>query len=184
MHTPNKIENKMGSNLNTFERLWDDFIASYKGKLIHDANIQGLSFSLAKLLLEESCLGWFTGTEMNARWLDKLHKESPQKADLIKEIITNDITLTEVVNNPVSNKVYKYLVPACAGGAGYALAKYIELSTWGTALTTIIPTGIIYSIVKGRMAAKNDRQKQADIDEYVRQLDKYKKAIEAVLLAE
>lgn len=174
----------MGSDLNTFERLWGDFISSYKGKLIHDANIQGLSFSLAKLLLEESCLGWFTGTEMNARWLDKLHKESPQKADLIKEIITNDITLTEVANNRVSNNMFKYLVPACAGGAGYALAKYIDFGTLGTALTTIIPTSIVYSVVKGRMAAKNDRQKQADIDDYVRQLDKYKKAIEAVLLAE
>lgn len=174
----------MGSDLNTFERLWDDFIASYKGKLIHDANIQGLSFSLAKLLLEESCLGWLTGTEMNARWLDNLYKESPQKAEFIKEIIINDITLTEVSNNSASNKVYKYLIPACAGGAGYALAKYIEFGTLGTALTTIIPACILYPVVKGRMGAKNDRQKQADIDEYVRQLDKYKKAIEAVLLAE
>lgn len=174
----------MENDYNTFGKLWDDFIASYKGKLIHDSNIQGLSFSLAKLLLEESCLGWVSGSEMNARWLDNLYKESPRKAELIKEIITKDIALIELPNNADSNNAYKYVVPACAGIAGYALAKLLAFGALGTALTTIIPACIAHPIVKGRIAAKKDSKKQTDIDEYVRQLDKYKKAIEAVLLAE
>lgn len=175
----------METDYKTFERLWDDFIASYKGKLIHDSNIQGLSFSLAKLLLEESCLGWITGSEMNARWLDNMYKESPQKAELIKEIIMKDISLTEISDNNFHlNNTYKFLVPACAGVAGYTIAKILEFGMWGSALTTIIPVCVTHSIVKGRLAAKRDSKKQADIDEYVRQLDKYKKAIEAVLLAE
>ena len=174
----------MENDYNTFGKLWDDFIASYKGKLIHDSNIQGLSFSLAKLLLEESCLGWVSGHEMNAHWLDKLCKESPRKAELIKEIITKDIALTEIPNNGDLNNTYKYVVPACAGIAGYALAKFLAFGILGTALATIIPACISHPIAKGRIAAKRDRKQQTDIDEYVRQLDRYKKAIEAVLLAE
>lgn len=174
----------MRSDYNTFERLWDDFLASYKGKLIHDSNIQGLSFPLAKLLLEESCLGWVSGSEMNALWLDNLCKESPRKAELIKEIITRDIALNEIPNNVESNNAYKYVVPACAGVTGYALAKFLGFGIIGTAVTTIIPVCIAHPIAKGRIAAQRDRKQQTDIDEYVRQLDKYKKAIEAVLLAE
>lgn len=188
----------METDQKTFVKLWEDFILSYKGKLITASNSREISFSSAKQLLSESSLCWTSGQEMCARWLRGLYEESPKRAELINEIITRDMTLNEVKVASSKGNISKIVIPVCVGIVGFAIAKKIfaikligttitkmfTLRLVGAALMALVVALMAYFIVKGRLSAKHDRERFAIIDDYINQLDKYKKAIEDVLLAE
>lgn len=77
-----------------FESLWTDFIALVKGKLISTAAKQKLSTPLANLILSDAASSWNSDYEINGRWLSGLKGVDSKKAELVGEILLNDMRFT------------------------------------------------------------------------------------------
>jgi len=166
-----------------FQELWDDFVSSFKGRLITESSKQELSFAIAKLSLAEVVSTWSSEYTINGRWLYKLIQEEPEKGKLVKEILTRDISLMEVKSAYSNSDRIKYIIPLGAGAIGYGVAHLAELATLGTACATLIPMAVAYPLATTHLSNKKNQQKESVINSYVNQLNKYKEAVISALLA-
>ena len=165
-----------------FQELWDNFVSSFKGILITESSKQGLSFAIVKLSLSESVLTWSSEYTINGRWLYKLIQEEPEKGALVKEILTKDISLTEVKSESSNSDSLKYVIPVGAGAIGYGVAYMAGLTTLGTACATLIPMAVAYPLTTTLLSNRKDKEKERIINGYVNQLNKYKEAVMSVLI--
>lgn len=166
-----------------FQELWQDFISSFKGKLITESHKYTIRFPMVKMALSEAVSTWTSEYTINGRWLYKLIQEYPEKGCLVKEIITKDIVLEEIKSKGTNSDSLKYIVPLGAGAVGYGIAHWAELATIGTACATLAPMAIAYPIVKIFISNQNEKAQDNLINGYVNQLNKYKESILSTLLA-
>ena len=165
-----------------FQELWDDFVSSFKGILITESSKQELSFAIVKLSLSESVSTWSSEYTINGRWLYKLIQEEPEKGALVKEILTKDISLTEVKSESSNSDSLKYVIPVGAGAIGYGVAHMAGLTTLGTTCATLIPMAVAYPLTTTLLSNRKDKEKGRIINGYVNQLNKYKEAVMSVLI--
>lgn len=171
----------MENHIERFNKLWnDDFITSFRGALIRESAKQSLSYSLVKLLLDEKKLQWTLDTEMCGRWLVNYEKEFPEKGGQIRNVLLNDMEVTEVQVSSAGN-VVKYALPLAGGAVGYATSRVLELETLGTAAATILPIAVLYPATATYLSAKRKNKVLEQINAYVSQLDKFKRAVDAIL---
>lgn len=167
-----------------FQELWEGFIDSFKGDLLTESRKQNISFPLAKLALGEAVSSWTSEYTINGRWLYNLLKSNPAKGELVKEIITKDISLTEVKDNSSKSDGLKYLAPLGVGALGYGVARWFEMETMGTLISTILPMFAAYPIATNYLSNQHAKAQDSLINAYVNQLNKYKESIWSVLLAQ
>lgn len=167
-----------------FEKLWGDFIASFKGRLLAQSEKQEISFPLAKLILQETVLCWSSDFTTNSKWLNELLKDQPQKGRLVKEILINDLKLSEVTAEKRNPNLTKIAVPFGSALAGFALAKILKWGLIGTAGLTLIPAAVSLPIVNSYLQEMKHISSEEIINKYVSQLDKYKASIISVLLSD
>lgn len=167
-----------------FQELWNDFVASFKGILITESKKQNLTFPIAKLALSNAVSTWSSEYTINGRWLYELLRDEPEKGKLVKEILTKDISLTEVTpeGSPANN--LKYIIPVGAGALGYGVARIAELATIGTLCSTLIPMVVAYPLTATYLSNRKSREQERIIGNYVMQLNKYKEAVISALLAQ
>lgn len=170
--------------VNRFEKLWDDYLVSFKGALMEESQKQSLSYLVAKSLLQDVTLSWTTGYGLNCRWLDQLLKDSPEKGNLVREIITNDISLKEIWVQQDYSEYFKYGVPIGAGVAGFLAGNILGSGALGTVTATIVPIAIAVSLTNSWLKTNKEKKVEELIDTYVNQLEKYKQSIISVLLAD
>ncbi len=167
-----------------FKELWQDFVSSFKGNLLTESRKQDISFALVKLALSEAVSTWASEYTINGRWLYKLIQDDPSKGNLVKEILTKDIVLTEEKSNDTKSDSLKYIVPVGAGAIGYGVAHALELATLGTACATLAPMVIAYPITTKYLSNKKEKTQDNLINAYVDQLNKFKESILSALLAQ
>jgi len=167
-----------------FQELWQDFVSSFKGNLISESRKQKISFAIANMALGEAVSTWTSEYTINGRWLYKLMQDEPAKGELVKEIFTKDIALTEVKPSGAKSDSLKYLVPIGAGAVGYGVAHLAELATIGTACATLVPMAVAYPITTKYLSNQKEKEEKNVINSYVNQLNKYKESIMSALLAQ
>lgn len=167
-----------------FNELWQDFVSSFKGNLITESRKQDISFAFAKLALSEAVSTWTSEYTINGRWLHKLMQDDSSKGNLVKEILTKDIALTEERFNGTKSDSLKYIVPVGAGAIGYGVAHALELATLGTACATLAPMAIAYPLTTKYLSNKKEKAQDNLINAYVDQLNKFKESILSALLAQ
>lgn len=167
-----------------FQELWQDFVSSFKGNLINEARKHNISFAFAKLALGEAVSTWMSEYTINGRWLYKLIQEEPAKGNLVKEIITHDISLTEVDSSKSNSDSLKLIIPLGAGAIGYGIAHLANLGLIATACATLAPMAAAYPITTKFLENQQQKAKQDTINSYVDQLGKYKESIISALLAQ
>lgn len=165
-----------------FQELWDDFVSSFKGKLLTESAGQGISFVAAKLSLSDAVLTWTSEYTINGRWLYNLIKEEPEKGKLVKEIITKDISITEVKSECSNSDKMKYMIPLGAGVVGYGVAYSIGLATIGTVCATLLPMIVAYPVTATHLSNRRAKEEEKIINDYVNQLNKYKEAVMSALI--
>lgn len=170
--------------INKFEKVWENFLNLFRGAMIKESRKQSLSYPLAKLLLRDALLTWTSGYGLNSSWLEHLISEFPDKGELVKEIITKDIKLVELPISSNHENTIKTLVPICVGGVGYTVSSLMGLGMFGVATSTILPAAIAIPLTKSQISNAKGKNIEKTIEQYVIQLEKYKKSIESVLLAE
>lgn len=165
-----------------FENYWKEFIQSFEGALINESKRQTLTYPLIKLILSEASTSWNDDTTQRGRWLLKFETESPEKGKAIEEILTSDMTVTEVKISSNGN-VIRVAGPFGVGVAGYAVASMLGASTIGSIAAAVIPGVISIPIFNSRAETVKHDAVLRLIDAYVSQLNKYHDSVVSILLA-
>ena len=169
---------------NEFEQLWKDFTDSYKGALILQSKKQTLSFPLAKLLLEEELLSWTEDYGLKATWLKRLTQERPEKGLMVKDILMNEVKLTEIPATDTNASLWRIGGPVAVGAIGYGAAKLLGAQMLASACAAVIPALMTVPVVDSQLKSRKQKQVNETIEAYSTQLDKYGKSIVSTLLAE
>lgn len=164
-----------------FQSLWADFIALLKGKLIGASNKQTLSVNLARLILTDAASSWFSEYEINGKWLQGYTQKEPQKAELIRQILEEDMTFQENEGKKELPMYCDFLIPLATAGIGFAVSYYLGYGRLIQACSTLIPGVLTYPAVKRVRNSQIESNKQVAIDLYVAQLDKYYNSIISIL---
>lgn len=167
-----------------FEELWNNFVTSFKGSLLGESRKQTLTYPLAKLLLQDAILTWNEDYSINGAWLRQLTKDEPKKAAIVKEILNDDMHLTETDVKQSDDTLVRYGIPIGSGIAGLAISNALSASALVQAASTIGPMAIAIALCHSHIKSKKATTVSLMVDDYVEQLDKYKQAIIATLMAE
>lgn len=164
-----------------FESLWTDFIALVKGKLISTAAKQKLSTPLANLILSDAASSWNSDYEINGRWLSGLKRVDSKKAELVGEILLNDMRFTGMNTKRELPNYYNYIIPTVGACTGCAISMYLDYGKLVQAASTIIPAVLLYPAVTAFRNRMNETNKDKCIEDYIAQLEKYKNSVISVL---
>ena len=164
-----------------FESLRANFIALVKGKLINTVAKQKLSTPLANLILSDAASSWNSEYEINGKWLSNLKGVDAKKAELVGEILLNDMRFTEMDMKEELPTYYNYVIPTVGAFAGCAISMYLDCSKLVQAASTIIPAALLYPAVTTFRKRMNETNKDKCIEGFIAQLDKYKNSVISVL---
>ena len=165
-----------------FESLWTDFMALVKGMLINTIAKQKLSTPLANLILSDAASSWNSEYEINGKWLSNLKNVDSKKAELVSEILLNDMRFTEIDIQAELPMYCNYVIPAAGACIGCAISMYLDYSKMVQAASTIIPAVLLYPAVTTFRKRMNETNKDKCIEEYIAQLEKYKNSVISVLI--
>lgn len=164
-----------------FESLWNDFVILIKGKLITTSNNQRLSTPLANLILSDAVSTWTSEYEINGKWLYGFSEREPQKADLIRDILMNDMKFGDIeMRKELSNGIY-YIVPAIGAIAGLSISYLSGASKVIQAISTIAPAILLYPAVKKFGKQQAETNVHRFIEDIMQQLEKYHNSILSIL---
>ena len=171
----------MNNQQEKFESLWSDFIALVKGRLLTTANKQTLSTSLANLILADAASSWGSDYEINGRWVKEIREQEPKKAELILEVLLNDLKFSDVRIKGVLPDYCNYLIPTIGAIVGYAASHYWGASKLWQVVSTVAPAVLLYPAVK--VYRKNQELSNIEniTNQYIEQLEKYKNSIISIL---
>lgn len=164
-----------------FESLWADFIALVKGKLISTAAKQKLSTPLANLILSDAASSWNSEYEINGKWLSNFKGVDSKRAELVGDILLNDMRFTEIETKGELPTYYNYVIPAVGAFAGCAISMYLGYGKLVQAASTIIPAVLLYPAVTTFRNRMNEINKDKCVEDYIAQLEKYKNSVISVL---
>ena len=164
-----------------FESLWTDFIALVKGKLISTAAKQKLSTPLANLILSDAASSWNSVYEINGKWLSDFKEIDSKKAELVGDILLNDMRFAEMDIKGELPAYYNYVIPAAGACAGCAISMYMGYGKIVQAASTIIPAVLLYPAVIAFRIRMNEINIDKCIEGYIAQLEKYKNSVISVL---
>lgn len=163
-----------------FERLWDNFIVKLKGKLLNVSMQKELTFSYVKLILDNEIYAWDSDYDEEGRWLKQYMNENPREGQLIKEILLDDMSFTEI-EPPKKADSLTYIVPVVGAAAGLGLSSIFNANLIVKAISTVAPAAILFPTTKTVLNYFSSYNSQTLIDNYIGQLDKYKNSIISII---
>lgn len=171
----------MDRDVELFEKYWEQFLIRVKGRMVSQAKKQELTYPLLKLLLKDISLSWDSDVEENGRWLRQYSEENPQKGEMIRQILLEDMEFSEVLSNDKSPAAVNYIVPAAGAAAGYCISSVLHAGAAAKAISTVAPALLLYPSAKAiGENAKNKNQRES-MEAYLSQLEKYRKGALSVL---
>lgn len=169
------------SNISDFEKYWDKFTTKLRGMLMNQSQKQTLTYSIASIILSDAAVSWSLSYDECGIWLIKYTEGNPEKGELISQVLTGDMKFKEIPPKkdiPESANIITPLVGAILGGG---IAHILDANVFVQIASAIVPAALLYPAIKsvGNMVTENN--KDGIIDEYMAQLEKYKKSVIVIL---
>lgn len=168
-------------DIELFEKYWERFMARLRGKIMHHAQRQNLTYSLMKLILKDASDSWNSDLEENGRWLMQYCGQNPQEGALVRRILLEDMEFAEISVNKANWEVLAHAVPVAGAASGFGISSALGATPIMKAFFTIAPALLLYPAARGFSGGIKDRSTEEYIDRYLLQLDKYKKSVVSVL---
>lgn len=169
------------NDIEVFEKQWEQFMTRIQGRIMHYAQTQELSYSLMKLILKDVSNSWDSDLDGNGRWLKQYCRQNPQKGELIRRILLEDMGFTEVSKDKDNWGMLVHAVPVAGAAAGFGLSSVLGAGPVIKTVSTIAPALLLYPAARGFGGSVKDRRTEEYIDKYLLQLDKYKKSVTSIL---
>lgn len=167
--------------IETFEKYWKQFLTRVKGKMMHYAQKQELTYSLLQLILKDASYSWNSNVEGNGRWLIQYSMQNPQGGELIRRILLDDMSFTEISKEKENWEMLVHAAPVAGAAAGYGVSSVLGAGPIVKAVFTIAPALLLYPTARGFGESVRDKSTEEYIEKYLFQLDKYKKSVISVL---
>lgn len=167
-------------NINSFENVWNSFIVKFKGKLLSQSNNGNLNYSEVNLVFKDMVLSWSIKTDMEGKWLADYAFSNPEKGELIKKILAEDMTIKKI-DKPKTPEFLKYIVPFVGAAAGLCISSVCDAGIAVKAISTIAPAVVLYPSANTVLNTLKIRNNENLIEEYISQLDKYKQSIISII---
>lgn len=189
----------MEQTLQSFEKAWQHFETSFKGKLRSKSKEQKITLSLANLTLKEVSSDWFSGYGTEGKWLRDYKSECPEKAEAVTKYLKYELKLgaetvqpQEAHGNKGDNgnqggreesSSKKYVLPAVGAVAGGAIASALGAPYIVLLAAMAAPAVLLYQGRKGIVKSSSDKKPQAtvSIDNFVGQLQMHRKKITGII---
>lgn len=169
------------SYYDNFKKNWDKFIARLQGQLITQAKSGVFTPASSNLILAD-CIGfWDSRYSEGGRWLDGFEKEYPEKAEMIRNILLNDMKFEENSVEESKQEYLKYVIPVGSAAAGFAISRIAGANAIVQAVCSIAPAAVAYPVANNVLHAADDNRKKEVIQNYLSQLDKYRASIGSIL---
>ena len=164
-----------------FKSLWSDFCSLVKEKLLSTAQKQSISAPLANLILSEAVSSWLSEYEINGRWLMKYKLKDEAKANLVQEVLTQDMKFAEVCLKSELPDYYNYIVPVIGAGLGYVTGNFFDLGKVAQVFSVLAPAVLLYPAVKMYRQNQAEANVEININLYMDQLNKFKDSVISIL---
>lgn len=170
------------SYYNDFKKNWDKFIVRLQGQLITQAKNGVFTPASSNLILADSIGFWDSRHSEGGRWLDGFEKEYPQKAEMVRNVLLNDMKFVENSADASKQDYLRYIIPMGSAAAGFTISKIAGANAIVQAVCTIAPAVVAYPVASNVLHAADNNRKKEMIQNYLSQLDKYRISIENILL--
>ena len=91
----------------SFQKYWKQFTTQLQGQMRKEVKINAGSFNL---ILASTINFWDSSYCEGGRWLDNYEKKSPKKAELIRNILLEDMKFTEEAKALSNHDFLKYVI--------------------------------------------------------------------------
>ncbi len=170
-----------GNAKEDFEKYWGKFITQLKGRLMAVSKNQKLSYHIAKLQLTDIAANWDSEYEESGRWLIQYCNENPEKGQLVREVLLEQMCFSEIQPKKDYSEVMNYAIPVAGAIAGFGISKLAHAKTVVRAVSTIAPTVLLYPSAKAVGTTLNQNSKAELLDEYILQLEKYHQGVISII---
>lgn len=167
-----------------FNTIWQDFADAFKGALINESRKHKLTYPAVQLIFSEQVASWTSEYEAPGRWLIELSNREPEKGALVRDILLRDMHIEDLGEEGSRSRIWEYAVPLAAAGAGFGAARFLGLNALWTTCAAVAPAVVLYPVMKRTVGSADTRRDSSQIEDYVRQLDKYRNSVESALMAE
>lgn len=171
----------MSTHRDRFEKLWDKFFARLKGKILAQADKQELTYPLMKLILADAKSDWMSEYDEGGRWLRDYMNENPAKGRLVYDILTDNISFSEVQKKSDSTGVVGLVAPLAGAALGFGVSSIFNAGVVVKIISAVVPAGLLFGTTKAMEPKLRHKRKQEQIDAYLSQLDKYKFSVISIL---
>ena len=134
----------------SFEKRWNSFLITLKGKMLKESAKQQITCPLLNLLLYDARLSWESDYDENGRWLKKYKEENPEKGELIQKILLKDMVFTEVKAIKGNSEIINFVIPVVGAFAGLGVSTYLHANTIVKVISTIAPAALLYETTKSK----------------------------------
>lgn len=167
--------------ISEFNRLWDDFMVKLKGQILKRSAEKMPSCKQLNMILEDCTLDWMTGETVCGRWFLGYESENPQKAQLIRQILLEDMRFQECESKQAIPRAAHIVVPAVGAAAGLALSRVLHAGAVMQAASAIVPAVALSPAMKYVDTQLCSKNIQKLTKEYLLQMDVYYRSIISVL---
>jgi len=164
-----------------FEVSWKRFETNLRGKLMAKVKEQKLTVGLANLLLKDASANWFSMYQLEGKNLINYTKEKPDKGKIINDILKNDMKFNEEIKSSDIAPGFKMLIAVVLGCAGMLIAFIMHATLLQKAASFAVPAILGYLLISSVEKNVNGDAEGKVVDQYIAQLDKFKKSIVSVI---
>lgn len=171
----------MSTQVELFNGHWAAFTARLREQLQELSQTQRLTYENAAQALEEAALGWTSPEDEAGRWLKTFTQQYPKRGETVREILTQELRLTEPPARPELPKSFNYVIPLAGMAVGLGIAALNNASVPVMAAAGILPGVVLIPAVRALSGNLKNQGKSYLLEEYMVQLELFQAVILSIV---
>ena len=169
------------NNLEQFDKNWELFITRVKGQIKKRCQGGTPSFVQMNAILKDCALDWESGDNACGRWLTNLKKEMPEKSELIRQILVEDMHFREDSTMKGMPALLKTVIPVAGAVAGMTISRVAGATTTLQLLSAAGAAVVLTPAMKTIDQQVCDINTSKSLQAYLEQLELYRISVVNIL---
>lgn len=168
-------------HITQFDKCWKMFVTKLNGQIKKRSQTGMPSYLQMNTILKDCALDWTSNETACGRWLTSLEKETPEKAELIQQILLDDMQFRENPSKKGIPETVKTVVPVAGAIAGLAISHYAGAGVAAQVISTVAPAAVLMPAMKAIDNQVRESNTSKGVQDYLAQLDMYRNSILSIL---
>ena len=168
-------------HLEQFDKQWSLFITHVKGQVKKRSQKGIPTFSQMNVILKDCALDWDSNDNLCGRWLANLKKEMPEKSELIRQILVEDMHFREDSTLKGMSALLKTAIPVAGAVAGLTISRVAGATMMLQLLSAAGAAAILTPAIKTADQQVRDTNTSKSLQAYLEQLELYRISVVNIL---